>query len=149
MEYITDDVLSVLLRLPPGHLDGGGWEGLSLHMGGHTRQPISPEHREACTGLCGAGAVLGDTLVDSLIILADAIYRQCAMSEEELEQGRRWGGGGWGWGWGYAISLVSLMPTWWSKQINGKIYVIIVKKCKSNEWLWKKQCFYASWSKTT
>lgn len=48
-------------------------------MGGHARQSVSPEHCEAGTGLCGAGAVLSDTLVDSLVFLANTIYRQCAV----------------------------------------------------------------------
>ncbi|TNN80565.1 hypothetical protein EYF80_009305 [Liparis tanakae] len=54
-------------------------------MGGLAGQAISPEHGEAGTGLCGASAVLSDTLVDSLVILADAIYRQCAVRREEEE----------------------------------------------------------------
>lgn len=79
VDHITNDVLSVLLRLHPGHLNGGGWKGFSLHMGGCPRQSISPEHCEAGTGLCGASAVLSNALVDSFIILADGIYRQCAV----------------------------------------------------------------------
>lgn len=83
VEHITDDVLSVLIGLPPGHLDGGGWEGLGPDMCGHTGKSIGPEHGEASTGLCGAGAVLSDTLVDSLVNLADAIYRQSAVGGEK------------------------------------------------------------------
>lgn len=52
-------------------------------MGGHTRQSISPEHSEAGTGLCGAGTVLSDALVDSLIILANTVYRQRAVRGEK------------------------------------------------------------------
>lgn len=76
MQHIADDVLSVLFRLLPGHLDGGGREGLGPHAGGHARQAVGPEHREPGAGLRGPGAVLGDTLVDGLIVLTDAVYRQ-------------------------------------------------------------------------
>ena len=82
MKHITDDVLSVRIRLSPGHPDGRRREGLGLHMGGHTRQPINPQHSETGAGLCGASAVLSDTLVDSLVILADAIYRQSTVEGE-------------------------------------------------------------------
>lgn len=58
-------------------------------MGGLTGQAISPEHGEAGTGLCGASAVLSDTLVDRLVILADTIYRQCAVRREEEERCNR------------------------------------------------------------
>lgn len=58
-------------------------------MGGHTRQSISPEHCEAGTGLCGAGAVLSDALVNSFIILADGIYCQCAVTAERQKEIRQ------------------------------------------------------------
>lgn len=93
MEHITDDVLSVFIGFPPGHLDGGGGEGLCFHVGGNARQSISPEDREAGTGLRRARAVLSDALVDSLVILTDAIYCQCAMeaAEETSRKQRVWG----------------------------------------------------------
>ena len=52
-------------------------------MCGHTGKSIGPEHSEASTGLCGAGEVLSDTLVDRLVKLADAIYRQSAVGGEK------------------------------------------------------------------
>lgn len=82
MENITDDVLSVLFGLPPGHLDGGGGEGLGLHVGGDTGQSVRPEHGEAGAGLCGAGSVLSNALVDGLVLLADAVDRQSAVRAE-------------------------------------------------------------------
>lgn len=88
MEHITNDVLSVLIGLPPGYLDGGGGEGLCLHVGGSTRKSIGPEHCEAGAGLRGAGAVLSDALVDGLVILADAIYGQRAAGSRR-EKGER------------------------------------------------------------
>lgn len=92
MEHITDDVLSVFIGFPPGHLYGGGGEGLCFHVGGNARQSISPEHREAGTGLRRARAVLSDALVDSLVILTDAIYCQCAVeaAEERSRKQRVW-----------------------------------------------------------
>lgn len=113
VEHITDDVLSVLIRLPPGHLDVGGWEGFGLHVGGHTRQSISPENCEAGTGLRGAGAVLSDTLVDSLVILADTIYRQCAVRGAGK---KRWNRKErkWEWKWGRLVSLTAI----WNKRVD-------------------------------
>lgn len=49
-------------------------------MGGHTRQPVGPEHGEAGAGLRGASAVFGDALVDSFVLLANGIYCQCAVA---------------------------------------------------------------------
>lgn len=83
MENIANDVLSVLFGFPPGHLDGGGREGLSLHVGGDTWQSVRPQHSEAGAGLRGAGAVLSDALVDGLVLLADAVYRQSAVWAEQ------------------------------------------------------------------
>lgn len=92
MEHVADDVLSVLVGLPPGHLDGGGRERLGLYVGGHAGQPVGPEHGEAGAGLRGAGAVLGDALVDGLVVLADAVYRQCAARGRKSGRNKRkWG----------------------------------------------------------
>lgn len=89
VDHITNDVLRVLIRLHPGHLDGGGREGLGLHVGGHTRQPVSPEHREAGVSLFVANAVLSDTLVDSFVVLANSSYRQCAVGAGEKKRWNR------------------------------------------------------------
>lgn len=82
VQHVADDVLCVQLGLRPGHLDGGGGQGLGLQVGGHARQPVGLEHREASAGLRGAGAVLRNTLVDGLVVLADVIDGQCAVGEE-------------------------------------------------------------------
>lgn len=78
MEHVTDDVLSVLAGLLPGHLDGGGGQRLGVHPGRHARQAVGPEDREAGAGLHGAGTVLHNALVDGLVVLADAVYGQGA-----------------------------------------------------------------------
>lgn len=83
MEHVTDDVLSVLVGLLPGHLDGGGGQRLGLHAGRHARQAVGPEDREAGAGLRGAGTVLRNTLVDGLVVLADAVYGQGAGGEQK------------------------------------------------------------------
>lgn len=88
MEHITNDVLSVLFWLLPRHLNGGGGKGLGLHVGGHTRQSIGPEHSETGTGLSGASTVLSNTLVDGFILLADAVYRQSALRAEKATKRR-------------------------------------------------------------
>lgn len=94
MEHITDDLLGVLVGLPPGHPDGGGRQRLGPHLRGHAGQAVGPEDGEAGAGLRGAGAVLGDALVDGLVVLADAVYGQRAgggregWSEEEGQEGK-------------------------------------------------------------
>lgn len=83
MEHVTDDIQGVLVGLLPGHLDGGGRQRLGLHASGHAGQPVGPEDREAGAGLRGAGAVLRNTLVDGLVLLADAVYGQSAGEGQE------------------------------------------------------------------
>lgn len=83
MEHVTDDLLGVLIRLLPGHLDGGGRERLGLNASGHAGQAVGPEDRETGAGLRGAGAVLRNTLVDGLVVLADAVYGQRAGGGQE------------------------------------------------------------------
>lgn len=78
MEHVTDDVLSVLAGLLPGHLDGGGGQRLGMHAGRHAGQAVGPEDREAGAGVLVAGCVLSNALVDGLVVLADAIYGQRA-----------------------------------------------------------------------
>lgn len=73
VQHVTDDLLGVLQRFAPGHLDGGCGDGLSFHLLRGARQPICPQHREARAGLAGAGAVLGDALVNGFILLTDPI----------------------------------------------------------------------------
>lgn len=92
VEHVTDDLLGVLVGLPPEHLDGGGRQRLGLHLRGHAGQAVGPEDGQAGAGLRGAGAVLRDALVDGLVVLADAVYGQCAgggqegWSEEESQE---------------------------------------------------------------
>lgn len=83
MEHVADDVLSVLIGLLPGHPDSGGRQGFCLDIGGHAGQAVGPEHGEASAGLRGSGTVLSDALVDGLVILANAVYRQCAAGRQE------------------------------------------------------------------
>lgn len=92
MEHITDDVLSVLAGLLPGHLDGGGGQRLGMHAGRHAGQAVGPEDREAGAGLRGAGTVLRNALVDGLVVLANAVYGQRAGGGRERwrEEGRKW-----------------------------------------------------------
>ena len=82
MQHVADDVLRVLLRLLPGHLDGAGRQRLGPHLGGGAGQPVGPEHGEAGAGLRGARAVLGDALVDGVVVLADAVDGQRAVRRE-------------------------------------------------------------------
>lgn len=82
MQHVADDVLSVLVGLLPGHPHCGGRQGFGLDVGGLARQPVGPEHSEAGAGLRGAGAVLSDALVDGLVLLADAVYDECAAGGE-------------------------------------------------------------------
>ena len=63
MQHVADDVLCVLLRFLPGHLDGAGRQRLGPHHCGGPGEPVGPQHGEAGAGLRGAGAVLGDALV--------------------------------------------------------------------------------------
>lgn len=87
VQHIADDVLSVLVGLLPGHPHRGGRQGFSLDVGGLAGKPVGPEHREAGAGLRGAGTVLGDALVDGLVILADAINGQCAAGSDRKVEG--------------------------------------------------------------
>ena len=66
MQHVADDVLCVLLRLLPGHLDGAGRQRLGPHLCGGPGEPVGPQHGEAGAGLRGAGAVLGDALEELL-----------------------------------------------------------------------------------
>lgn len=83
MEHVTDDLLGALVGLLPGHLDGGGRQRLGLHVRGHAGQAVGPEDREAGAGLRGASAVLRNTLVDGLVVLADAGNGQRAGGGQE------------------------------------------------------------------
>lgn len=80
MDHISDDILSVLIGLCPGHLYGGGSQSLSLHTIWHTGKPVGPEHGEAGAGLGGACTVLSNALVNGLVVLADAVDGQCAVT---------------------------------------------------------------------
>lgn len=73
VQHVADDLLGVLQRLSPRHLDGGGRDCLSLHALWGTWQPICPQDSQASAGLRGAGAILGDALVDGFICLVDPI----------------------------------------------------------------------------
>lgn len=86
MQHIADDLLGVLQRLFPRHLDGGCRDCLSLHTLRRTRQPICPQDRQASTGLRGAGAVLSDALVDGFIRLVDAIDGESAAQGHERDK---------------------------------------------------------------
>lgn len=88
VQHVADDVLSVLVGLPPGHPHRGGRQGFGPHVGGLARQPVGPEHGEAGAGLRGAGTVLSDALVDGLVILADAVYGQRAAGGDRKEERR-------------------------------------------------------------
>lgn len=93
VEHVADDVLSVLVGLLPGHPHRGGRQGFGLDVGGLARQAVGPEHGEASAGLRGAGAVLRDALVDGLVILADAVYGECAAGRPGEKGGRGRGRG--------------------------------------------------------
>ena len=86
MQHVADDVLCVLLRLLPGHLDGAGRQRLGPHLCGGPGEPVGPQHGEAGAGLRGAGAVLGDALVDGVVLLADAVDGQRAAGERDTER---------------------------------------------------------------
>ena len=86
MQHVADDVLCVVLRLLPGHLDGAGRQRLGPHHCGGPGEPVGPQHGEAGAGLRGAGAVLGDALVDGVIVLADAVDGQRAAGEREINK---------------------------------------------------------------
>ena len=60
-------------RLGPHHCGGPG-------------EPVGPQHGEAGAGLRGAGAVLGDALVDGVVVLADAVDGQRAAGERDTER---------------------------------------------------------------
>lgn len=86
MQHVADDLLGVLQRLFPRHLDGGCRDRLSLHALWRTGQPICPQDRQASTGLRGAGAVLGNALVDGFIRLVDPIDGESAAWGHERDK---------------------------------------------------------------
>ena len=69
MQHVADDVLCVVLRLLPGHLDGAGRQRLGPHLCGGPGEPVGPQHGEAGAGLRGAGAVLGSGQTSSVVNL--------------------------------------------------------------------------------
>lgn len=85
MQHISDYVLSVLGGLVPGHLNGGWRKDFCTDARRHTWQPVSPQHCQTSTGLCGASTVLGNTLIYGLIILGYAIDGQSTRRKEERE----------------------------------------------------------------
>lgn len=88
MQHVADDLLGVLQGLLPGHLDGGGRHRLGPHALWGSRQPFCPQDRQAGAGLRGAGAVLGDALVDGFIRLVDPIDGQSAARGHERAKHR-------------------------------------------------------------
>lgn len=78
VQHVADDLLGVLQRFFPRHLDGGCRDRLSLHALRRAGQPICPQDREASAGLRGARAVLGDALVDGFVRLVDPVDGQRA-----------------------------------------------------------------------
>ena len=69
----VSSVFTLPHRLGPHHCGGPG-------------EPVGPQHGEAGAGLRGAGAVLGDALVDGVVVLADAVDGQRAAGERDTER---------------------------------------------------------------
>lgn len=86
MQHVADDLLGVLQRLFPRHLDGGCRDRLSLHALWRTGQPICPQDRQASAGLRGASTVLGDALVDGFIRLVDPVDGESAAWVHERDK---------------------------------------------------------------
>ena len=87
MQNVSNDVLCVLVGFSPGDLDGGGGQGMGLHLAGGAGEPVGPQHRQPGASLGRASTVLSNALVDRLVILANAIYGQRAVAGR---RGRRW-----------------------------------------------------------
>lgn len=73
MQHISDYLLAdSLRRLIPGQLQAVGAQGRGLEPSGGFGQLGPLADGEAGAGLVGAGAVLGDALVDGLVLGRDA-----------------------------------------------------------------------------
>lgn len=73
VQHVSNYAICDLGRwLRPGHLQRGTGERGGFETFRDIRQLFSQRDRQACASLVGASAVLGDTLVDSLVLRGDA-----------------------------------------------------------------------------
>lgn len=80
VQHVADDALSdVAGRLVPADLQGVRGHGFGCEASRGIGQILTLRHGQAGTGLVGTGAVLGNALVDSLVVRADTGQSQSAV----------------------------------------------------------------------